>query len=239
MSSPSENPANRSDRPNTLLRPTRSFVRREGRLTRGQAAALERLWPRYGVESEGVIDLDQLFGRNAERVLDIGFGNGEALVAMAAADPARDYLGVEVHRPGIGHCLRSAEQHGLGNLRLFAGDAVELLRAHLPERSLAAVHLFFPDPWPKKRHHKRRLLQPAFLDLLVPRLTPGAILHLATDWEEYALAMLACLEADARWVNLAGRGAFLPPPPPRPRTKFERRGLQRGHTVYDLRYRLV
>ena len=218
----------------------RTFVRREGRLTRGQARALDELWPHYGadVPEAGSLDLDALFGRRAPRVLDIGFGDGEALVAMAAGDPQRDYLGVEVHRPGVGHCLLCAEQAGVENLRVAAVDAVGLLRHHLPERALEAVYILFPDPWPKKRHHKRRLVQPALLDLLAACMVPGGTVHLATDWADYAEWMLDTLEPDPRFTNTAGPRAFLPPPPPRPQTKFERRGLGKGHTVHDLVYRL-
>nr|WP_274519894.1 MULTISPECIES: tRNA (guanosine(46)-N7)-methyltransferase TrmB [unclassified Halorhodospira] len=222
------------------MRRTRTFVRREGRLTQGQQRALEALWPHYGLDvpEQGAVDLDALFGRTAPRVLDIGFGDGEALVEMAAADPGRDYLGVEVHRPGVGHCLLCAEQAQVENLRVATVDAVELVRHHLPPRSLAAVHIFFPDPWPKKRHHKRRIVQPAFLDLLAERLVPGGTLHLATDWADYAEWMLDTVEPDERFVNTCGPRAFIPPPPPRPQTKFERRGLRKGHQVHDLIYRL-
>ncbi|MBK5937084.1 MAG: tRNA (guanosine(46)-N7)-methyltransferase TrmB [Halorhodospira halophila] len=222
------------------LRLTRTFVRREGRLTQGQQRALEQLWPGFGIDvpEQGVLDLDGLFGRTAPRVLDIGFGDGEALVEMAAADPGRDYLGVEVHRPGVGHCLLCAEQAQVENLRVATVDAVELVRHHLPPRSLAAVHIFFPDPWPKKRHHKRRIVQPAFLDLLAERLVPGGTLHLATDWADYAEWMLDTVEPDERFENTCGPRAFIPPPPPRPQTKFERRGLRKGHQVHDLIYRL-
>ncbi len=219
---------------------TRTFVRREGRLTRGQARALDALWPRYGadVPRAGALDLDALFGRRAPRVLDIGFGDGEALVAMAAGDPQRDYLGVEVHRPGVGHCLLCAEQAGLQNLRVAVVDAAALLHDHLPEQSLEAVYILFPDPWPKKRHHKRRLVQPELLELLATRMIPGGTVHLATDWADYAEWMLDTLEPDPRFINTAGPRSFLPPPPPRPQTKFERRGLGKGHTVHDLVYRL-
>ena len=219
---------------------TRTFVRREGRLTRGQARALDALWPHYGVDppTEGPLALDRLFGREAPRVLDIGFGDGEALVEAAAGDPQRDYLGVEVHRPGVGHCLLCAEQAEVANLRVSTLDAVALVRHHLPAGAFAEVRILFPDPWPKKRHHKRRLIQPAFLDLLVPCMQPGARLHLATDWADYAEWMLDTLEPDPRFTNSYGERCFVPPPPPRPQTKFERRGVSKGHTVHDLIYRL-
>ncbi len=218
-------------------RPLRSFVRREGRMTTGQQRALERLWPAYGVDlPEGPLDLAALFGRAAPCVLDIGFGNGETLVAMAAADPDRNYLGVEVHRPGVGHCLLDAEEAEVNNLRVVVADAVEVMSRHLPPESLAAIHIYFPDPWPKKRHHKRRLIQRSFLELAADRLEPGGLLHLATDWKDYAEWMSGLLEDDDRFINTAAPHRYLPDPPPRPETKFERRGLRRGHQVFDLIY---
>ena len=218
-------------------RPLRSFVRREGRMTGGQQRALERLWPVYGVDlPPGPLDLAALFGRAAPCVLDIGFGNGETLVAMAAADPDRNYLGVEVHRPGVGHCLLAAEEAEVSNLRVLVADAVEVMSRHLAPGSLAAIHIYFPDPWPKKRHHKRRLIQRSFLDLAADRLEPGGVLHLATDWEDYAEWMSELLEDDDHFANTAAPHHYLPDPPPRPETKFERRGLRRGHKVFDLIY---
>ncbi len=217
----------------------RTFVRREGRLTQGQARALEALWPRFGLDcpASGALDLDALFGRCAPRVFDIGFGDGEALVEMAAGDPQRDFIGVEVHRPGVGHCLLCAEEADVHNLRVATVDGVDLLRHHMPPSSLDRVQAFFPDPWPKKRHHKRRLIQPAFLDLLAERLAPEGVLHLATDWADYAEWMVATLEPDPRFINSADPGPYWAGPPPRPRTKFERRGIAKGHAVYDLIYR--
>ena len=215
----------------------RSFVRREGRLTRGQRRALEQLWPRYGIPAgEEVLDLEAVFGRRAPVVLEIGFGNGEALLAMAAARPGTDYLGIEVHRPGIGRLLLGLEAQGLSNVRVLEGDAAELLARRLPGASLDAVHIFFPDPWPKKRHHKRRLVQPAFVELLRTRLKPGGRLHLATDWRDYAEHMAAVMERAPGFRNLSPHPPYIERPPDRPRTRFERRGADLGHGVWDLLY---
>jgi tRNA (guanine-N7-)-methyltransferase len=211
----------------------RSFVRREGRFTRGQRRAIDTLWERYGVNpAPRLLDLDKLFGRCAPHVLEIGFGNGESLAAMAQAHPQADFLGIEVHRPGIGHLLMRIEALGLSNLRVICADAVEVIQYRLPDTHLDRVQVFFPDPWPKQRHHKRRLIQPAFLELLAPKLKPGGYLHLATDWEDYALYMLKVLEASKDFVNAAS--AFAPHPYYRPLTKFEQQGLSLGHNIWDL-----
>lgn len=223
--------------PSSSRRPIRSFVRREGRFTDAQRRAVETLLPRYGVPAgEGAIDFVALFGRNAPVHLEIGFGNGDALAAMAAAHPENSYLGIEVHRPGIGALLRRVDSLGLSNVRVIAGDAVEFLTQRIPEHSLAAVYLFFPDPWPKKRHHKRRLVQTAFAALVRSRLRPGGRWHLATDWEDYARHMLAVLSVEAGFTNAAGVGQFSPRPAERPLTRFERRGQRLGHGVWDLEF---
>ncbi len=217
--------------------PVRTYVRREGRMTRAQRRALETLWPRYGVEpGEGVLDLDAVFGRHAPHALEIGFGMGDALLEMAAARPGWDFLGVEVYRPGAGSLIRRAHEQGLTNIRVVLGDAVELLERHLPPASLDAVYAFFPDPWPKKRHHKRRLVQPAFAARVARVLRPGGVLHLATDWEPYAEHMLAVMEAAPGFRNAAGPGRYLEGRGERPETKFERRGRALGHPVRDLLY---
>ncbi|NIQ53926.1 MAG: tRNA (guanosine(46)-N7)-methyltransferase TrmB [Gammaproteobacteria bacterium] len=216
-------------------RPVRSYVRRTTRMTPAQRAAIEARWPEYGVEPRGLMDLDRLFGRRAPRVLEIGFGNGEALAGLARAHPEQDYLGIDVFDPGIGRLLASIVEHDLTNVRLLRGDAAEILRDHVPAGSLAAVLLWFPDPWPKKRHHKRRLVQPAFVALVASRLEPGGRFHLATDWENYAEQMLEVLEAEPALTNVAGPGAWSDRGE-RPVTKFERRGLGLGHGVRDLIY---
>jgi tRNA (guanine-N7-)-methyltransferase len=216
-------------------RPIRSFVLRQGRMTAGQLRALAQLWPRFGLAlGDGPLDPVVAFGRRADLVLEIGFGNGEALLACAGADPARDYLGIEVHGPGVGRLLHGAAAAGLGNLRVWQDDAVEVLARCIGPDQLAEVRLFFPDPWPKKRHHKRRLVQPAFLELVRSRLADGGRLHLATDWPEYAAHMLEVASAAPGWTNLAGAGAFSKRPASRPMTHFEQRGIKLGHPVFDL-----
>ncbi len=210
-------------------------MRREGRLTAGQQRALDELWPRFGLEPEaGFLDLDAVFGRRAPRVLEIGFGNGESLAVMAKAAPETDFIGIEVHRPGVGRLLLLLEELGLENVRVFCADAVEVLEHCIPEGSLDAVHLFFPDPWHKKRHHKRRIVQPEFAERVRLRLTPGGRIHFATDWAEYAEHMLAVLSATEGLHNLSADGGYVPRPDYRPRTKFEQRGERLGHGVWDL-----
>jgi tRNA (guanine-N7-)-methyltransferase len=219
-------------------RPIRSFVMRAGRMTSGQARALEDLWPRYGVEfSPTPLALDALFGRQAPHTLEIGFGNGEHLAALAAAHPERDYLGVEVHRPGIGHLLMLAATNNLTNLRASAHDAVEVLRDQIAPRALDEVLVLFPDPWHKKRHHKRRLIQPPFVELIATRLATGGVLRLATDWEEYALQMLEVVSASPQFTNLSPTGDWMPRPEERVPTRFEKRGARLGHGVWDLAFR--
>ncbi len=217
-------------------RSVRSFVRRSGRMTGSQQRAVRELLPRYGVAfGTAPLDLDTLFGRRAPRVLEVGFGNGDSLLAMAAANPGVDYLGVEVHEPGVGHCLLGIEGAGLDNLRVISHDAIDVLREQLPEASLARVNLYFPDPWPKKRHHKRRIVTPGFLELVASRLVPGGALHIATDWEHYAESIDALLtrtslfEVDERRAHGGDR------PLDRPATKFEQRGLKLGHRIWDWR----
>ena len=215
-------------------RTIRSFVRREGRITEGQQRALAELLPRYGVPAgDAPIDLMALFGRNAPVHVEIGFGNGDALAAMAAAHPLNDYLGIEVHRPGVGSLLRQLDTGSITNVRVISADAVQVLEQRIADGALSGLCLFFPDPWPKKRHHKRRLVQPPFLGLLHRKLKVGARLHFATDWEDYAQQMLTLLTANAGFANSAGAGQFAPAPT-RPATKFERRGQRLGHGVWDL-----
>lgn len=222
----------------SLRRTIRSFVRREGRLTDAQRRALDELWPRYGV-TPGAASLDfaRLFGRDAPVHLEIGFGNGEALAAMAAAHPQNNYLGIEVHRPGVGALLRRLDAEGITNVRVVSVDAKDVLGQCIPDASLAAVYLFFPDPWPKKRHHKRRLLQSEFAQLVRRKLKLGGEFHLATDWEDYARHMLAVLSAADGFENVATPGPFTPRPEMRPLTRFERRGQRLGHGVWDLTFR--
>lgn len=219
-------------------RAVRSFVLRQGRMTPGQARAFDDHWPVYGlsVPETGFLDFDAVFGRRAERVLEIGFGNGEALLASAQAEPGRDFIGIEVHGPGVGRLLKDAAAAGLMNLRVFQDDAVEVLRRAVPPGGLDEARLFFPDPWPKKKHHKRRLVQPAFAALLHDKLRVGGRFHLATDWPAYAEHMLAVMEAAPGYRNVAGVGIYSPRPASRRLTHFERRGLRLGHPVHDLIY---
>jgi tRNA (guanine-N7-)-methyltransferase len=220
------------------LRTIRSYVRREGRITQSQQRALADLWPRYGIDNADTpLDLDALFGRAAPTVLEIGFGNGASLAQMAAAHPELDYLGIEVHRPGVGALLLLLEQHELSNVRVICADAVEVLKQRLPDASLDRVQLFFPDPWHKKRHHKRRILQPEFVTLVGRKLKPGGVFHLATDWEDYARQMLAVLSAAPGFGNLGGAEGYAPRPASRPLTRFEARGQRLGHGVWDLLFR--
>ena len=222
--------------PTRQRRPIRSFVRRTGRLTSSQKRALDELWPRYGVEfTPRLLDFTALFERCAPVVLEIGFGNGETLVQQAVENPEFDYLGIEVHEPGLGHCLIAAQDADISNLRLIAADAVDVLHQQIPPTSLRRINLYFPDPWPKKRHHKRRILQPPFLNLCADRLEAGGSLHIATDWANYAAHIEELLAASDRFVCSSRREHDGDQPLDRPMTKFERRGLRQGHRIWDWR----
>jgi tRNA (guanine-N7-)-methyltransferase len=219
--------------PDPKHRPMRSFVLRAGRMGTGQLRALETLGPRFLLPYRAeMLDLDATFGRSAPRVLEIGFGMGDATAQVAAALPGTDFIGVEVHAPGVGALLKHIGERELQNLRLLQHDAVEVMTHMLPPASLAGVHIWFPDPWHKKRHNKRRLIQPAFIAQLVTRIVPGGYLHCATDWQDYAEQMLAVLSAEPALQNTAE--AYAPRPDWRPLTKFENRGLKLGHGVWDL-----
>ena len=221
-----------------FLRTIKSFVRREGRTTAGQQRALDELMPRFGIpEGEAPLDFIELFGNDHPVTLEIGFGNGESLAAMAEAAPELNFLGIEVHRPGVGHLLHLIEQKGLTNVRVANTDAVELLKQRIPAASLDRLLLFFPDPWHKSRHHKRRIVQTAFAELVASRLKPGGLWHLATDWENYAEHMREVLEAVPAFQNAIAPNACAPERPAwRPETKFERRGMRLGHGVWDMLY---
>ncbi len=227
MTEPFSNPA-------PFPRRIRSFVRREGRLTPGQQNALERLWPRYGLLPGQRLDPTSVFGRRAPLTLEIGFGNGRSLAAMAAAEPTQDFIGIEVHRPGVGQLLQALDAGALGNVRVYCHDALEILHHCLDDASLERVLLLFPDPWPKKKHHKRRIVQPEFAALIARKLKPGGLFHLATDWQPYAHHMRQVLD---QCPQLAPDAAGANPRAPRPRTKFEQRGERLGHRVSDLFYR--
>ncbi len=217
-------------------RPVRSYVLRGGRLGPGQQRALAELGPRFVLPfAPQPLDAEAVFGRRAPLVVEIGFGMGDATAQIAAAMPDHDFLGIEVHVAGVGALLRRIGERGLANVRIVQHDAVEVLRSMIAPATLAGVHVFFPDPWPKKRHHKRRLIQPPFVALLAERLAPGGYLHCATDWQPYAEQMLEVLAAEPRLVNTAD--GFAPRPAHRPLTKFEARGLELGHGVWDLVFR--
>lgn len=220
------------------LRRIRSFVRREGRMTDAQQRAMDELWPRYGLEpTPARLDLAQLFGRVAPVTFEIGFGMGDYLYSRVVSEPQRDFLGAEVHRPGVGRLLNRVYAEGATNLRVTMTDAVEVLKDGLPAESLDEVVIQFPDPWHKKRHNKRRLIQPAFAQLLVSRLKPGGELWLATDWAPYAEHMLEVLNAEPGLENLSPDARYVERPENRIRTKFEQRGERLGHEVFDLAYR--
>ena len=213
--------------------PIRSYVLRQGRFSRGQQRAHAELLPRFGVPyAREPLDFRRIFGRSAPVVAEIGFGMGETTARIAAANPGNDYLAIEVHAPGVGSLLKQIEAGAIANVRIVQHDAVEVLRDMVAPASLSAIHVFFPDPWPKKRHHKRRLLQAGFVELAATRLASGGLLHVATDWQEYAEQVLAVLSASSALRNTAP--GFAPRPPWRPETKFERRGRDLGHGVWDL-----
>jgi len=217
-------------------RPIRSFVLRQGRVSNAQRRAHETLLPLYGIPfADDLLDLDKVFGRSAPKFLEIGFGMGETTVAIAQVHPQNDYLAIDVHTPGVGSLLKQIEESGLSNLRIIQHDAVEVLQRMLPPECLDGVHIFFPDPWPKARHHKRRLIQPQFIALLSERLKHGGYVHVATDWEEYAQQILQVLGNEPQLANTAAD--YAPCPAYRPSTKFEQRGLKLGHGVWDLVFR--
>lgn len=217
-------------------RPVRSFVLRQGRVSNAQQRAWDALFPRFGIPfSEAPLDARALFGRAAPLILEIGSGMGETSVAIAKATPASDYIAIEVHLPGVGSLLKAIDEEGLANLRVIRHDAVDVLEKMVPEASLCGLHVFFPDPWPKKRHHKRRLIQPPLVRLAAGKLAPGGYLHLATDWQAYAEHMLEVLGAEPLLENTAKD--YAPRPAYRPETKFEARGRKLGHGVWDLVFR--
>ena len=218
------------------MRTIRSFVLRQGRISKAQSRAYRELLPKYSLPySERPLDMDRIFGRGAPKILEIGYGMGETTVEIAKTHPENDYLGIEVHTPGVGSLLKQIEETGLSNVRVIQHDAVEVVRNMIPPASLAGVHIFFPDPWPKKRHHKRRLIQSQFVTLLCERMKPGAYLHATTDWEEYAQQILDVLSAEPQLANTAQDYASRPEY--RPFTKFEQRGLKLGHPVLDMVFR--
>lgn len=226
-----------TDHESLRSRRIRSFVLRTGRMTNGQQRALEELWPRLGIEfSNNKLELDQVFGRAAPRMIEIGFGTGDALAAFAQSHPEIDCLGIEVHRPGAGHLLLQLQTASINNVRISCNDAVEVLAQQIPAASIDIIHVFFPDPWHKTRHHKRRLIQSSFVDLMAHIMKPGGILRMATDWQDYATHMRSVLDPHPQFNNVAGQQGFVARPSDRPLTRFERRGHRLGHGVWDMEY---
>ncbi|UVE19651.1 tRNA (guanosine(46)-N7)-methyltransferase TrmB [Pseudomonas sp. LS44] len=219
------------------MRTIKSFVMRAGRITEGQQRAIDEGWPKFGLELEaGAPDFDAVFGRQAPRTFEIGFGMGHSTLEMAKAAPEQDFIGVEVHKPGVGALLMGVQQLELSNLRVYSCDALDVLRQCVADASLDRVLLFFPDPWHKARHHKRRIVQPAFAELIRQKLKVGGVLHMATDWEPYAEHMLEVMNVAPGYRNLAADGRCVERPQERPVTKFERRGERLGHGVWDLKF---
>ncbi|NTS78924.1 tRNA (guanosine(46)-N7)-methyltransferase TrmB [Catenovulum sp. SM1970] len=222
------------------IRTVKSFVLREGRLTKGQEAALNQHWPEKGIDYKNEqLDLAAAFNRDAPVVLEIGFGMGASLVEMAKNEADKNFIGIEVHKPGVGACLKTAEEEGVDNIRLFEHDAVEVLKNMIPDGSLARIQLFFPDPWHKKRHHKRRIVQPEFVEQLRQKLAIGGVFHMATDWENYAEHMLEVMSVAPGYKNQSEQQNYVPRPDNRPLTKFEQRGHRLGHGVWDLMFERV
>ncbi|NRA20006.1 MAG: tRNA (guanosine(46)-N7)-methyltransferase TrmB [Oceanospirillaceae bacterium] len=219
------------------LRTIRSFVMRAGRTTLGQERALTEIWPIFGLTvADGLIDFEQIFGREAETVLEIGFGMGDSLISMAKAAPQQNFIGIEVHRPGVGRLLSRIGEENLSNIRVYSEDAIDVLANCIPDGELHALQLFFPDPWHKKKHHKRRIVQADFAQVIKLKLAVGGSFHMATDWQNYAEYMMEVMEAAPGFRNIAGSGIFSPQPQWRPVTKFQRRGEKLGHGVWDLIY---
>ncbi|WP_076419526.1 tRNA (guanosine(46)-N7)-methyltransferase TrmB [Colwellia sp. UCD-KL20] len=222
------------------IRKVRSFVKREGRLTNGQAKALEQFWDVMGLShNQGVINPEALFGNTNPVVLEIGFGMGKSLVEMAKNAPELNYIGIEVHRPGVGACISLAQEEGVNNLKVYEHDAIEILADCIPDGSLTTVQLFFPDPWHKKKHHKRRIVQPEFVETIRQKLKVGGVFHMATDWENYAECMLEDMNTAPGYKNLSETNDYVPRPDSRPLTKFENRGQRLGHGVWDIQFQRV
>ncbi len=230
------------------IRTIKSFVKREGRLTKGQQKALDQFWPTMGLEhKQGLVDFKTVFGNDNPVVLEIGFGMGASLVEMAKNAPDKNFVGIEVHLPGVGACLSSADEAGVTNLRLYNHDAIEILRDCIADESLTTVQLFFPDPWHKTRHHKRRIVQPAFVESLRTKLKMGGVFHMATDWENYSEHMVEVMDSTDTFSNIASKinsdanktSVFVERPDSRPLTKFEQRGHRLGHGVWDIMFERV
>lgn len=217
----------------------RSFIRRQGKLTLGQQRAIDNHWQRFCLDPRVDYDYQQVFGRDADTIMEIGFGDGESLLAMAIVNPELNYIGIEVHQPGVGHLMLKLDELNVTNVRIYNHDAVEILEQRMPDHALAGVQLFFPDPWHKTRHHKRRIVNPEFMALLSRKIKVGGYFHAATDWQPYAEHMLAVLSETATFDNTSLTGDYCERPDYRPLTKFENRGLRLGHGVWDLIFRRV
>lgn len=215
----------------------KSFIRRIGRMTSAQRYALDTLWEKYCLHDESICDFAKIFGRHAPIILEIGFGNGESLAKMAIENATNDYIGIEVHKPGVGNLLAQLEKQGITNVRIFYHDAIEILEKCIPAHSLSAIYLFFPDPWHKRKHHKRRLVQFSFVHLMAQKLVAGGYFYMATDWQHYAQHSLKILTATEQFTNQSPTQGYCPRPDNRPLTKFEQRGLRLGHDVWDLIFR--
>lgn len=218
----------------TFHKRIRSFIRRQGRITQGQQNALDHYWERYCLDPGVNHDFGRIFGRNVPLLVEIGFGNGESLAQMALENPHQDYIGIEVHRPGVGHLMMKLAHLGLTNVRIFCHDAIEILEQRIADQSLSGIHLFFPDPWPKKKHHKRRIVRASFVKLVGKKLKTGGYFHAATDWQNYAESMLAEFSAEKNLINASKTQDYCDRPAYRPLTKFEQRGTVLGHTIRDL-----
>jgi tRNA (guanine-N7-)-methyltransferase len=222
------------------LRTIKSFIKREGRITPGQQHALKVLWPKFGIDfSAQTLNLAGIFGRTAQTVLEIGFGNGDSLCKMAQADAQRNYIGIEVHRPGVGHLLHLIDKSEISNLRIISADAVDVIQHQIADNSLHKVQLFFPDPWHKKKHNKRRIVQDTFVNALAQKINSTGVFHLATDWQDYAEHMLKVMNRNPHFVNLSTDNTYVPKPDERPTTKFEIRGQKLGHSVWDMLYQKI
>lgn len=223
----------------SIKRRVRSFVIRQGRITKAQRDALERLWSQFGIErGDTMLDLEALFPVKNPITLEVGFGNGSSLATMAQKNPDQNFIGIEVHRPGVGNLIRLIEEYQLSNVRVMDDDAVDILNRRIPDNSLDRLQLFFPDPWHKKKHNKRRIVQAEFTALVAQKLTDQGVFHMATDWEDYSRHMAAVMEASPEFTSM-GNSPFSSRPDGRPLTKFEDRGLKLGHGVWDLIYKKV
>jgi len=216
-----------------------SFARRQGRATAGQQKAIDTIWDKYCLNPTKAYDFTQVFERESPLIVEIGFGNGSSLAAMAQENPNLNYLGIEVHRPGVAHLMLLLEEKGISNVKIYHHDAIEVLEQKIPDHFIQGVHLFFPDPWHKRKHHKRRIVRPSFIDLLNKKLAVNGYFHAATDWEHYANEMLKTLAASGKLVNTGNNSGFCERPEYRPLTKFENRGIRLGHGVWDLIFKKI